>query len=62
MVEPLLVALILIAIVGAVLWGLTSIVPMPPPVKTIVYVIGTIIMLVILLHIVTGGTLGLGRL
>lgn len=60
MIESLVVALILIAIVSLVIWGIASIVPMPAPVKTIVYVIGGIICLLILLRALTGSTSLLG--
>lgn len=54
MIESLVVALILIAIVSLVVWGIASMIPMPAPVKTIVYVIGGIICLLILLRVFTG--------
>jgi hypothetical protein len=55
MIEMLLVALIVLAIVGLVLWGIGQIPGIPPVVKTIAYVIVGVILLLWLLHAVQGG-------
>lgn len=54
MVSSLLVALILIAIVALVIWGINAILPVPPQVKTVIYVVGGVVMLLILLQVFTG--------
>lgn len=57
MIEMLLVALIVLAIVGLILWGIGQVPGIPPVVKTIVYVLVGVILLVALLNYVQGGTL-----
>lgn len=59
MITSLLVALIYIAIVCVIVWGVLAIlravgVTIPAPVVTVVYVIVTVICLLILLQVVTG--------
>lgn len=55
MISALLVALVYIAIVALIVWGITAIIPAPAPVKTVIYVVGGIICLLILLQAITGG-------
>lgn len=55
MVHTLLVFLILLAIVGLILWGVSQIPGIPPIVKTIAYVVVGVILLLYLLEL-TGGT------
>lgn len=55
MISTLLVALIYIAIIGLIGWAIVSLVPLPPPAKTIVYVIVGVICLLVLLYAVQGG-------
>lgn len=55
----LLVALIYIAIVCVIVWGVVRIlaalgVTIPPPVTTVIYVIAAVICLLVLLQVVTG--------
>ena len=52
MVTSLLTLLIYIAIVGLIIWAITALIPMPQPLKTIIYVIGALIALVLLLKVV----------
>ena len=58
MIHFLIVALIVLAIVGLLLWGLEQIPGIPPIVKTIIYVIVGIILLLWLLNIVDSGVMG----
>jgi hypothetical protein len=59
MITLLLTALIVLAIVGLILWGIQAIPGLPPIVKTIVYVVVGVILLVWLLNEVQGGHLSL---
>lgn len=55
MIEFLLTALIILAIVGLLLWGIQAIPGIPQPVKIVVYVIVGVILLLWLLNWVQGG-------
>lgn len=55
MIETLLVALILLAIVGLILWGVGQIPGIPPPVKIVAYVVVGVILLLFLLRFVQSG-------
>lgn len=55
MIVSLLVALVLIAIVCVIAQAFMALVPVPAPVKTIVWAFATIICLLILLAVFTGG-------
>lgn len=57
MIELLLTALIVLAIVGLILWGISQVPGIPPIVKTIIYVIVGVILLVWLLNAVSSGSL-----
>lgn len=57
LVMTFLIAVILCGIVGLVVWGITAILPTPPVVKTVLYVVGGVICLLILLRAITGGSL-----
>lgn len=59
MIEMLLVALIVLAIVGLILWGIGQVPGIPPVVKTIVYVLVGVILLLWLLNYVQGHSLSL---
>lgn len=59
MIETLLVALILLAIVGLILWGIQQIPGIPPPVKIVIYVVVGVILLLMLLQYVQGGHVNL---
>lgn len=59
MIEMLLVALIVLAIVGLILWGISQIPGIPPVVKTIIYVVVGVILLLWVLNSVTHGSLQL---
>lgn len=59
LVSFLLTFLVVLAIIGLVLWGISQIPGIPPPVKTIIYVIVGVILLLWLLHAVSGGGLRL---
>lgn len=59
MIHTLLVLLIFLAIVGLLLWGISQVPGIPPIIKTIVYVIVGVILLLYLLQYVGGPSLGL---
>ena len=59
MIHTLLVFLILVAIVGLLLWGVSQIPGIPPIVRTIAYVIVGIILLLYLLDLVNSGAVPL---
>ena len=54
MITMLIYALIVLAIVGLILWGVGQIPGIPPIVKTIIYVIVGVILLLWLLQYVSG--------
>jgi hypothetical protein len=55
MIHTLLVFLILVAIVGLILWGVSQIPGIPPIVKTIAYVVVGVILLLYLMEVLGGG-------
>ena len=55
MISTLLVFFICLCIVGLILWGISAIPGIPPIVKTVVYVIIGVILLLWLLQYVQGG-------
>jgi hypothetical protein len=59
MIESLLVAFVVIAIVALIGWGICRILPVPEPVKTVIWVIVGVICLLIILRVVTGHHLDL---
>jgi hypothetical protein len=54
MISLLLYALIVLAIVGLILWGINQVPGIPPIIKTIVYVIVGVVILLWLLQYVQG--------
>lgn len=58
MIQLLLTALIVLAIIGLILWAINQIPGIPPIVKTVVYVIVGVVLLLWLLNYVQGGHLG----
>lgn len=60
MINFLLYALIVLAIVGLILWGIGQIPGIPPILKTIVYVIVGVVLLLWMLSFVQGGGVHLG--
>jgi hypothetical protein len=58
MIHLLLYALIALAIVGLILWGIGQIPGIPQIVKTIIYVIVGVVLLLWLLSVVQGGGSG----
>lgn len=54
MISALIYALIIIAILGLVVWGILSLIPLPAQVKVVIQVIAGIIALVILLNALLG--------
>jgi hypothetical protein len=60
-IHMLLVLFIVLCIVGLILWGIGQIPGLPPMVKTVVYVIVGIILLLWLLNAIGGPTLSLSR-
>jgi hypothetical protein len=59
MIHLLLVCFIVLCIVGVILWGVGQIPGIPPIVKTVLYVIVAIILLLWLLSFVEGGGIDL---
>lgn len=59
MVTTLLAAFILLCIVGLILWGISQVPGIPGIIKTVIYVIIGVILLVWLLNYVQGGHLAL---
>lgn len=60
MIHLLLVALIVLAIVGLILWGINQIPGIPPIIKVIIYVIVGVVLLLWLLQFINGaGSLSL---
>lgn len=57
MISGLLTALIIIAIVALIGWAIITIVPLPPPVKTVLWVVVGVICLLVLLNAIGGGGL-----
>lgn len=57
MISLLITALIVLAIVGLILWGMGQIPGLPPIIKVIVYVIVGVVILLWLLSYVQGGHL-----
>lgn len=55
MITMLLVAFIVLCIVGLILWGIGQIPGLPPVVKTVVYVVVGVVLLLYLLSYVQGG-------
>lgn len=60
MISLLLTALIVLAIVGLILWGVGQIPGIPPVVKTILYIVVGVILLLWLLQAVQGHNFNLG--
>lgn len=48
MVTGLLSALIWIAVIALIVWGINAVIPAPPQVKTVIYVIAGVICIIIL--------------
>lgn len=59
MISTLLAAFIILCIVGLICWGISQIPGIPAIVKTVIYVVIGVIMLVWLLNFVQGGHLAL---
>lgn len=57
MITALLTALVLIAIVGVIAWGVMALIPLPAPVKIVIQVIAAILCLLILLRAIQGAPL-----
>jgi hypothetical protein len=57
MVHLLLYAFIVLCIVGLILWGINQIPGIPPIVKTVLYVVIGVILLIWLLNVVDSGTI-----
>lgn len=54
MISSLITLLIWIAILGLIVWAITTLVPMPAQFRTVIIVIASIVALLILLGVVTG--------
>lgn len=61
MISTLLALFIVLCIIGLILWGISSIPGIPQVVKTVVYVIVGVLLLLWLLQYVQGGHLGVFR-
>ena len=59
MITFLLTALIVLAIIGLILWGVRQIPGIPPIVMTIIYVVVGVVLLLWVLSFVTGGHVAL---
>lgn len=46
--------IVYIAILGVIVWGITTLVPMPAPFKTVIYVIAVVLCLLLLLRVLGG--------
>ena len=57
-VHALIYLLIVLCIVGVILWGIQQIPGIPPIVKTVVYVLVAVILLLWLLNLLGGGFVG----
>ena len=55
MITTLLVFFIVLCIIGAILWGISQIPGIPAIVKTVIYVIAAVLLLLWLLQYVQGG-------
>lgn len=58
----LITILIYMLILGVIYWLITSVIPLPPPFRTIALVIFAILVIVVLLDMLGGVGLGLPRL
>jgi hypothetical protein len=61
MITGLITIIVYIAILGLVVWAITTFIPMPPQFKTLIYVIVGIVALLILLQLLTGNSIPLLR-
>lgn len=59
MISMLLTALIVLAIVGLICWGITQIPGIPPIVKTVIYIVLGVVILLWLLQFVGGNGHGI---
>lgn len=59
MLTSLLTLIVYIAILGLIVWAITTFIPMPPQFKTLIYVSVGIVALLILLRVIQGGSLGI---
>lgn len=57
MITSLLTLIVYIAILGLIVWAITTFIPMPPQFKTLIYVVVGIVALLILLRVISGGSL-----
>lgn len=57
-VHALIYLFIVLCIVGVILWGIQQIPGIPPIVKTVVYVLVAVILLLCLLNLLGGGFVG----
>jgi hypothetical protein len=55
MISMLLTAFIILCIVGLILWGVNQVPGIPPIIKTVIYVVVGVIVLIWLLNFVGGG-------
>lgn len=58
MIHLLLALFIVLCIVGLILWGISAIPGIPPVIKTVVYVVVGVVLLLWLLGAVNNGSLG----
>lgn len=57
MIHTLLLLLVVLAIVGVILWGISQIPGIPPPVKIVVYVVVAVILLLWVYEQLAGASL-----
>jgi uncharacterized membrane protein len=56
-VESILILILCLAVIGVVLWGVITYVPMPAPFKGVIIVIGAVLALIFLMRAISGGAL-----
>jgi hypothetical protein len=59
MISTLLTFFIVLCIIGLILWGIGQIPGLPPVVKTVIYVVIGVVLLLWLLNMVSGGSFNL---
>lgn len=59
MITTLLTLFIFLCIVGIIIWGVGQIPGIPPVVKTVIYVVAAVLLLLWMLQAVQGGRFGL---
>jgi Flp pilus assembly protein TadB len=61
MIHVLLLAFIILCVVGVILWGINQIPGIPPIIKTVIYVVVAVMLLIWLYNMADSGSLGMGH-